>query len=448
MKIPNDLNKFAKIFLNNGFECYLVGGAIRDMLLKRPTNDYDIATNAKPEEVINLFKRVIPTGIKHGTVSVLFNKHTFEVTTYRIENEYSDSRHPDTIEYTSSIFDDLKRRDFTINGIAYDINHKKLLDPHNGISDIKAKIIKTIGNPITRFSEDGLRPLRACRFSSQLNFCVENKTKQAITNAIPFIKKVSKERIRDEFIKILQSDNPINGLELLKDTGLLKVIFPELDACINVKQREMHLFDVYYHSIYSCAGAPQDNLTVRIAALFHDIGKVPALTFTEKNEPRFHGHEKFSAELTKSILERLKFPNIIINNVTHLILNHMFNYEEKWNDSAVRRFISKVGLEKIKDLILLRKSDQIGRTNKKIPDIFISRLLDRIHTITTQENAFSIKDLNINGKALLKHLQIKQGPVIGIILNFLLESVLEDPDLNRTETLLEIATNFYNTRLK
>ncbi len=447
MKIPQNIKKLAKIFNSNGYQCYLVGGAVRDIFLNRVTADYDIATDAEPEEVKRIFKRVIPTGIKHGTVTVLFFNDNFEVTTFRIDDKYSDNRRPDSVKYTSSIYDDLKRRDFTINAIAYDIMLKKIIDPHNGIIDIKNKIIRTIGNPVERLTEDGLRSLRACRFAAQLNFEIEVSTIKAINNTLKGIKNLSNERIRDELIKILQSDNPVYGIELLKETGILKIVLPELYDCIGIEQREMHSFDVYYHSIYCCAGASKNNLTLRLAALLHDLGKVPAKKINSEGLLIFHGHEIYSAEIAKKICTRLKFPNKIINDICHLIKHHMFNYTEEWTDSAIRRFISRVGKEYIENLMSLRKADSFGRCNKKESNENLKSFIKRITEMLNKENVYSIKDLKITGKNIIEKLNLKPGPVVGVILEYLLSSILEDPVLNEYNKLLELSVKLYNQRI-
>jgi poly(A) polymerase/tRNA nucleotidyltransferase (CCA-adding enzyme) len=448
MKIPGNIKKLAKIFNLNGYQCYLVGGAIRDIFLGRITADYDIATDATPLEVSKIFKRTIPTGIKHGTVTVLFYNDKFEVTTFRIDDKYSDSRRPDSVKYASSIFDDLKRRDFTINGIAYDIISKKIVDPHNGISDIETKIIRAIGNPIERLNEDGLRSLRACRFAAQLGFKIEKDTVSAIKYSLEVIKSISCERIRDEFIKILQSDDPVTGIELLKETGILEYILPEIFDCIGVEQREMHCFDVYYHSIYSCGAAPKDDLVLRLAALFHDLGKAKALEYSTEGTPTFYNHENYSVEIARNIFVRLKIPNKVITEVCHLVKHHMFNYTEEWTDGAVRRFISRVHKDSIENLMHLREADSFGRCNKKESNAGLKSFKIRIAGIIDKDSVFSVKDLKITGRDIIDKLKINEGPVIGVILNYLLSSVLEDPVLNDHDKLLELSEKLYRQRIQ
>ncbi len=447
MNIPRVVKDFAKPFFNAGHECYLVGGAVRDSLLKRAFTDFDIATDATPLEVSRLFRRIIPTGIKHGTVTVLFKGQQFEVTTFRIEDGYSDGRRPDSVRFSASIYDDLKRRDFTINGIAFDLKDRRLIDPHGGTTDLKKKVIRAIGNAVDRFSEDALRTLRACRIAAQLAFEIEVDTENAIRETRSGLKKVSNERIRDELIKIIQAEDPVYGFELLERTEILGMILPELRACIGIKQRELHDFDVFYHSLYACKAAPRDNLVLRLAALLHDIGKAVTLFINEAGEPRFHNHEKRSAELSEEILRRLKFPNEVISRVAHLVRHHMFNYQEEWKDASVRRFVARVGMENLAELFALRRADQLSRGKRAGRGEGLSLLLERIEKVAKQDSVYSLKDLAISGDEIMARLSLESGPQIGIILNVLLESVLEDPHLNNPESLLTIAENFYRERL-
>jgi tRNA nucleotidyltransferase (CCA-adding enzyme) len=448
IKLPKDLKEFAAHFKKKGFQCFLVGGAIRNILLKQKVKDFDIATDAPPAKMQKLFKKVIPTGIQHGTVTVLYKTHQFEVTTFRTDGEYKDYRRPIKIEFAPSIYDDLKRRDFTINALAYDLHKTTLLDPYNGRIDLKNKIIRAIGNPEERFQEDALRTLRACRFACVLNFVIEDTTLEGISKTAPLINHISKERIRDELLKILETPIPSHGLELLRNTNLLPHILPELMACLNVKQPDMHCFDVYYHSLYSCDAAPASNLIVRLAALFHDLGKPDSITSNEKGELRFFGHEKKSQTLARQILKRLKFPNSVIKAACHLILHHMFNYDESWTDAAVRRFIHRVGLEYIDDLIALRKADQTGICNRPVSLEYLMDFKERIEDISKAEAVFSVNNLCIDGNDIMKQLSIPEGFYVGKILNYLLECVLDDPALNTRESLLRIAKEFYQQRLK
>lgn len=462
IKIPKELKQMNTIFKNAGYEAYLVGGAVRDVILKKEASDWDLATNAHPEDVKRLFKKVIPTGIAHGTVTVLFMNKEIEVTTYRADQGYSDGRHPDKITYAKTIEDDLSRRDFTMNAIAANLNNGKLVDPFKGKKDIKKKIIRTVGNPKDRFLEDGLRPIRALRFASQLSFCIEKDTYKAIfeKEIKDKIKSISIERFRDEFEKILKSEKPSIGLKLMEETGVLNLFIPELAECKNITQadsRGFHQFDILDHNIYACDGAPKNKLNVRLAALFHDIGKKDTRTESFIENPNsaekllvihFLKHELKSEKITRNILFRLKFPNSIIDNVCHLVKEHMFYYQSNWTDAAVRRFIVKIGVENFEDLFDLRIADIYGMNNQNVlPNSEtiknLNELTERINKVNKENTALSLKDLKINGNDLIA-LGVKPGKKIGIILNQLFQTVLDDPTQNNKEKLIEIASNLIN----
>ena len=448
MKIPDTLFKIAAILKQQNYQCFLVGGAVRDLIRQKPVKDYDLATDALPEQVQAIFRRVIPTGIKHGTVTVLFKGQSFEVTTFRIDGKYEDHRRPEEVIFTPSIMEDLSRRDFTINAIAYNLITHDIYDPFNGRGDIKKKIIRAIGVPQERFNEDGLRLLRACRFAAQFDYTVEEATRNAVTDCAACIDHISAERIRDELVKIILSPDPVYGLELMRKCTLLKRILPELEKGLNQEQRSLHEYDVYYHSLYTCEGAPRDSLEIRLAALLHDIGKSYTLDYNEAGEPIFYHHEQVSAQLAGDILKRLKFPNCTIETVVHLIRNHMFHYTEDWSDGAVRRFIAKIGLEFFPALIELRKADQYGSARKKGESHSLQELIGRVQQIISRDTALSVKNLALSGNDIMQQLNLEPGKSVGIILNFLLESVLEDPALNTRSKLLEIAEKFYLQRLK
>ncbi len=308
ISIPAILCDLAAIFSKSGFSIYLVGGAVRDMLLRKIPGDFDIATNATPEQVIGLFKHAIPTGIEHGTVTIPFKGSFFECTTFRAEIGYADGRHPDRVEYAEAIEEDLSRRDFCMNAIAASIPEGKLIDPYQGMKDIQSGIIRTVGNPLERFTEDGLRPIRALRFSSQLGFTIHQDTLNAIPESIAIIEKVSPERIRDEFIKILLSPKPSTALRLMEKTGILKLLIPELSVCRGIIQKGNHVFDVLDHLLFTCDVGSSNNLEVKLASLFHDIGKPIVRLVDLEGNTTFYLHEKKSAELARNIMERLKFP--------------------------------------------------------------------------------------------------------------------------------------------
>ena len=436
--ISKKMSEIASIFFNAGFSAYLVGGAVRDWFLGKPCKDYDIATDAEPKEVQALFRKTIPTGIAHGTVTILYKGEKIECTTFRCEADYSDGRRPQKINYVRSIEEDLSRRDFTMNAIAVSLKDGSIVDPFEGVKSIKSKTIKTVGSPLDRFGEDGLRPIRAIRFASQLGFKIEEETLKAIPLSIEVCKKVSIERFRDEFVKMLLSEHPIISLRLLEDTGLLKVFLPELSDCRGVEQKGMHSFDVLDHSFLSCDAAPQDNPIVRLAALFHDIGKVSTREKNEYGAYTFYKHEAVSEKLTKKIMQRLKFPNKEIEEVSHLVGLHMFHYTEDWTDAAIRRFIVRAGVENIPNLFDLRRADGFGMTGQA-PDLSnLAAFKKRLEKVIAEDSALSLKDLAVGGRELME-IGIPAGPKLGIILQKLFEAVLEDPSQNTKAQLLKIA---------
>ncbi|WP_294430184.1 HD domain-containing protein [uncultured Treponema sp.] len=460
IKIPEILKKLNAIFAQNGFEAYLVGGAVRDVLLGKKAADWDITTNAKPEQIMSIFHRVIPTGIAHGTVTIHFMGKEIEATTFRTESGYTDGRHPDSVNFNATLEDDLSRRDFTMNAIAASLEDGTIIDPFDGRKDIKAKKIRTVGKARDRFLEDGLRPIRAIRFSSQLGFEIEEETYAAIklSEVQEKIKSISMERFRDEFEKIMKAEEPSRALHRMEETGILKVFIPELAQCRGVDQadvRGFHEFDVLDHNLYACDGAPRDNLIVRLAALFHDIGKKDARSVEKIEYPphsgnivellHFHRHEFYSSKQTKELLTRLKFPNAVINQVTHLIEQHMFFFEEHWTDAAVRRFLVRVQKENVEDLFALRMADIYGMHRVKVDPMNegvqkIFNLRQRIEEVSSKENALSLKDLAVNGNDLIK-IGIPAGKKLGLILGELFQCVLDDPEMNTKEKLLTVAKN-------
>jgi len=432
----------ARIFRNHKKEVYLVGGAVRDLVRGKPAKDWDLATNAKPEEVQTMFRRVIPTGIKHGTVTILYKGLSIETTTYRTEGTYSDGRRPDTISFTNTIEEDLSRRDFTMNALALELPDQRLVDPFQGQKDIKDRIIRCVGDATARFSEDGLRPLRAIRFASQLQFTIEPQTLGAISLALPITAKVAMERVRDELDKILASERPSIAFRLMEQTGMLTLLLPELQACRGVEQKGFHQFDVLDHLLLSCDAAPKDKLQVRLAALFHDIGKPAVRSKDELGIWTFYRHEEISKQMARSIMVRLKYPNALIDQVCHLIAVHMFHYDDSWTDAAIRRFIVRVGESALEDLLDLRRADTWGTTGREPPADLNQPLIDRVTSVLAKDKALSIKDLAVNGEDLAQ-LGIPRGPVMGTILKELFNTVLDDPEQNTKETLSRIADKLY-----
>jgi putative nucleotidyltransferase with HDIG domain len=436
------LKEAAGIFNRGGKRAFLVGGAVRDIIRGKKAHDWDLATDARPEEVAALFKKVIPTGIKHGTVTILYKGHSLEATTFRTESGYTDGRRPDRVEYAASIEEDLSRRDFTMNAMALELPGGRLIDPFGGAEDIRRRLIRCVGKAGERFNEDGLRPLRALRFAAQLGFTVDEAAQAAIPGALETTARVSPERIRDELDKILASPKPSAAFLLMERTGLLTLLFPDLAACRRVEQKGYHSFDVLDHSLLACdyAAAAGFPLHVTLAALFHDIGK-PRTRKLKDGVWTFYNHEKESARLAGNILKAYRYPNAVISAAVHLIEEHMFFYEDTWTDAAVRRFIIRAGEENLQDLYALRRADSFGTAGIPPPPALLLPLMERAEAVLAQSRAFSLKDLAVSGKDLMA-LGVRPGPGMGIILGELLEAVVDDPALNTREKLLEIASNY------
>ena len=474
-KIPKEVSCVTNTLEEAGFEAYLVGGCVRDLLMGKEPKDWDVTTNAKPEQIISLFKKTVYENT-FGTVMVFVPHETLpkdvsqetlrqiEVTPYRIEAKYSDFRHPDEVKFSDKIEDDLKRRDFTVNAMALD-SKGHLVDLFGGLKDIKDKTLKTVGSPDERFKEDALRMLRAVRFSCQLNFSVAYETMESILKNANLIKEISAERIRNEFVKIIMSLNPANGIMMLQKFNLLKNIIPELEEGIGCEQSGEHIYDVWNHLLMALQHAADKNwpLEIRLAALFHDIGKPKARRLAEPSVnlsgPRipgslsqpdhaklsvgsarkkytFYGHEVVSTRMTKKIMERLKFSKKEIELAEKLVRNHMFFSDtELITLSAVHRIIVKVGEENIWLLMNVRESDRVGMKKKEAPyrlRKYFAMIEEALH------DPISVGQLKINGEFMIKELGIPPGPRMGWILNSLLEEVLDAPEKNTVEHLSEL----------
>jgi tRNA nucleotidyltransferase (CCA-adding enzyme) len=378
--VPRILSEFSQAFTASGHKCFLVGGAVRDMALGKQPEDYDIASDALPAEVMSLFRSVIPTGIKHGTVTVRFKGHSIEVTTFRTEADYDDARHPSTVSYSKDLSEDLKRRDFTMNALALDCASGELRDEHGGRADLSSKLVRAIGDPVERFTEDGLRPLRAIRFSAQLDFDIEERTFAAISRCHARTRMVSPERVRDELCKMLLSPRPFKAMKLLEDSGLMSIILPELAALRGLEQSPPHSFDALDHSLHACQGSPS-RLDQRLAALFHDLGKKDSRIVKADGGIGFHGHERISEAKSREIMLRLKFPNALIDSVCRLVRHHMTRYEEDWSDASVRRFIARVGEEYYPDLLDILEADHYGLEGRHSGSDGLRRFRDRRRTM-------------------------------------------------------------------
>ena len=487
-KIPDYVTHVTKRLEDAGFEAFLVGGCVRDLIMGRTPKDWDITTNAKPDEIISLFEKTIYEN-NFGTVAICINKdidkvtretiqenkpnvtpetncsqkrlvfgsetksneenevtreteyHIVEVTPYRTETKYSDFRHPDEVIFSDNIDDDLKRRDFTMNAMSYSISKGHIKDTYKGHKDIKDMSIRTVGVPEERFNEDALRMLRAVRFSCQLGFTISKETAEAIFSKSSLLKNISAERIRDEFTKIIETDRGVEGIILMHQLGLLPYVLPEINSCIGCEQGGAHIYDVFGHSLEALGHAISKgwSLEIRLSALLHDIGKPKSRRANKKAGGKsytFYGHEVVGAKIAEKILERLKYPKKTIDLVVSLIRNHMFFSDtETITLSAVRRIIQKVGQEHIWDLMKVRECDRVGMKKTEAP-----YRLRKYHAMIEEvlRDPISVGQLAVDGNYLIKELGIKAGPRMGYILNALLEEVLDDPSKNTKEKLSEL----------
>ena len=438
--IPNNVRFIIDKFYNSGFEAFMVGGCVRDCLLGLTPKDFDVTTSAKPSITEKLFEKTVPTGLQHGTVTVIINNENYEVTTYRTEGKYINNRRPESVYFVTNIKDDLSRRDFTINALAYNDN-EGLLDYFNGIEDLKNKVIKSVGDPNIRFQEDALRMLRAIRFSCQLGFSIEENTYSAIKNNCNLIKNISIERIRDELCKILISNNCVDGLIHLKDTGILEIILPEINALVEYTPLcNNHNRDVFLHTMNVINNTKGNNdLILRLSALFHDVGKLNTIKALPNGHHYFPGHSEESAKMTKDILMRLKFDNDTINRVCSIINEHLVLYVDYMpTDGEIKRLLNRVGSDNIFILFQLQRADINSLWD---PDPFLKKVKyieDKAVSILKNKEPLTIKDLAIKGSDILKEFNLKPGPQIGEILSLLLEKVLDNKNLNTKEGLLSL----------
>ena len=441
--IPQEVLQVAQTLTDNGFEAYLVGGCVRDLLLGKTPKDWDITTNAKPEQIQSVFpedKTFYENNF--GTVGVKTESDdpslaVIEVTPFRIEGKYSDKRRPDRVVFSDSLFDDLSRRDFTINALAYNLNTEELIDEYEGVEDLQKGVIRTVGDPNDRFSEDALRMLRAVRFVATLNFAIEGETLSAIARSSDLLQEISKERIRDEFLRIISSPHPLSSLAVAQKLGLLKFIIPELEKGIGCMQGGAHKFDVFEHNLRALQHAADKNypLHVRLAALFHDIAKPHTRRKGIKKEYTFFGHEVVGARITEKIMkEDLKMPSELTEKVVKLVRWHMFFADpDKITLSAVRRMIARVGEDLIWDLLNLRICDRIGTGRPKEQPFRFRKYKSMVEQ--AMRDPISVSQLKIDGKQVMEITKEKPSPRIGWILHALLDEVLDDPNKNTFDYL-------------
>lgn len=441
----NALN-IIKILEKNNYEAYLVGGCVRDLLLGKMPNDWDITTSALPEQIFKIFEKdftVFGKGRKHGTIGVKIENIIYEVTTFRIDKEYKDFRRPKKVYFTENLKEDLKRRDFTINAMAMD-SKKNIVDLYNGKKDLKEKIIKTVGYPDERFKEDSLRILRAIRFSTQLNFKIEEQTFLAIIKNRDLLKYLSADRVREEFNKILMSENPSDGIKRLVETKTMKYIIPEIEKAIGFEQKSpFHSKDIFEHTLDVIELTPKI-LEVRLSAFFHDIGKTKTFTIDEKGIGHFYKHNSIGKLMTIEIMKRLNYNNKIIKSVSNLVNYHMSIHDIN-KVSSMKKLIRKIGEDSVQNLIYLYEADKFSTLDKNNTGA-IERFKKIFEEAKNSDIPISRKELKINGNDLIE-LGIKKGPNMSKVLNELLEYVIENPEENDYNRLKDRIKKRYFTKL-
>lgn len=440
MKIPKEVNTILKQLQKKKKEGFLVGGCVRDLLRKTEPQDWDITTNALPEEISKIFPKNFSDN-KFGTVTILTKSKDpklkeIQITPYRVDEKYTDKRHPDSVSFAKTIKEDLSRRDFTVNAMAMDSNGE-VVDLFSGQKDLKNKIIRAVGKPEQRFNEDALRLMRAVRLTIILgkDWKIEAKTSQAIKKNAPWLQAISKERIRDELMKIIMNERASDGIELLRELGLLRYIIPELEEGYKVGQNKHHIYEVYQHSILSLKYTAEQNFNehVRLAALLHDIAK-PRVKEGKGQDSTFYNHEVVGAKMTIQILNRLKFSKKDIEKITKLVRFHLFYYNvDEVSETSVRRLVRRVGPENMEELLQVRMADRIGSGVPKAEPYKLRHLKYIIEKVA--QDPISVKRLKVSGREIMDLLKIKPGPKIGHILNILLGEVINNPQENKKTNL-------------
>lgn len=439
VKLPDFVNTIIDKFEQEGYEIYVVGGAVRDLLMGKMVDDWDFTTNATPEEILKIF----PDGFydnAFGTVGISHESsiNPYEITTFRKEFGYTDKRRPDKVEWGKSLKEDLKRRDFTINAMAFKRKGKdeyEIIDPFGGKKDIKKKVIKAVGDANERFSEDALRMMRAIRIAAEMGFTIEEKTFEAIKTNSPSINKIARERVKDELLKLMGSLHPYEGLVIFRNSLLMNEILPEVEKMFGVEQKSPgrhHIYDVGNHALFSVKHCKNKNPIVRLAALIHDIGKPQTFKRTDDGIITFYNHEVVGARIAKNIAERLRFSKKEKVKLVKLVRWHQFTVDEDQTDKAIRRFIKRVGKENLDDMLDLRVADRLGggarETSWRLEE-FKKRLVE------VQKQPFTVHDLKISGDEVMKILDIKPGPEVGEVLNKLFTEVVENNLPNKNADL-------------
>lgn len=452
--VPAPVLSIVARLAGRGRRAWVVGGCVRDVLLARRAgsesasrNDWDLATDARPEEVLRLFPRVVPTGLRHGTVTVLEGGVGYEVTTLRGDVSYSDGRRPDAVRFVDDLVEDLARRDFTVNAMAWDPAAERLVDPFGGIADLEAGLLRAVGEPAERFAEDGLRVLRAARFVATLELELEPVTARAIQPSLASYRKVSAERVRDEWMKTMKARRPSRAFEVMRAHGLLAVTAPELLDSVGCEQNRFHSWDVWTHTL-ACVDACPAAPVLRVAALLHDVGKPRSREFSSKtSDYTFHDHERIGAEIAGPLLERLRYSNEERERIVALVRHHLVCYDERWTGAAVRRWIRRVGPDLLADLYELVRADVRAKGRDVSDELDRVDALERRVSATLESGAaLGLSDLAVNGSDLLRDLGRPAGRWVGEVLRQLLEEVVEDPSRNEREALLARGRELASTR--
>ena len=444
-QIPEPVLQVLRRLRERGFQAYVVGGAVREMVRGHPPiGDFDVATDARPEDVQRSFPKTVPTGIQHGTVTVLWQGHHVEVTTFRTEGAYLDARRPSSVEFRSDVREDLARRDFTINAMAYDPLDGTLVDPFGGQADLQAGIIRCVGNATERFAEDGLRPLRAVRFAAVLGFALDPATEAAIPGTLPSFRKVAMERVREEFTKLLLSERPAFGLELLHQTGLLGAFLHELESCSGQVQDDSYPGDVFQHAVAATALAPA-SLEVRLSALLHDVAK-PRTAQPAPGGFRFPEHDRLGELLVAEVLQRLKYPTRVIEAVAPMVREHLLDEDARWTDGALRRFVARLGQPLLEPFFDFLEANRAARTDGERRRAQVRKLRERIARLLAHRPPLSAKALALNGNQIMRVLGVGPSPTVGEATRFLIDQVLEDPSLNTPQRLTELLEKWARER--
>jgi tRNA nucleotidyltransferase (CCA-adding enzyme) len=438
--VPRDVLDLCERLRSKGKRAWIVGGCVRDRLLGRAVADWDVATDARPKELLSIFPGAIPTGIEHGTVTVVKDRRHYEVTTLRGEGTYTDGRRPDWVEFVDDITADLARRDFTVNAIALDPLDGKLIDPFDGRGDLERGLLRAVGDARERFSEDGLRVLRAARFVATLELELDPATEAAIAPTLDTYRKVAAERVRDEWLKTMKARQPSRAFDVMRRTGILAITCPELLEGVGMEQNKWHAFDVWRHGM-ECMDACQADPVLRIAAMLHDVGKPRTRAWSDKTgDFTFYDHDRVGAEIAAPIAERLRFSNDDRERIVALVRFHLFHYSDEWSDAAVRRWIRRVGAGRLSDLYVLNQADVRAKGRDFEPDLAALAALEaHVARVLAEGAALSTRDLKVNGRDLMTELGVKPGRIIGEILEALLDAVTTDPALNERGRLLERA---------